>query len=153
MQKLTIWEHRLTPEQKLAAEYIVLNNYRLLDKGKKLTQVEVAERVGVADRTIRDWYKKKEFVDYMNTFAHDHLTSHRSEVFDALLGLCTGERVVNKQPSVNAIKLYLQLEGLLRNEVAITDDRTAVIKAVYADDADIDAEMKMLEGLIGEDDE
>lgn len=152
MENVTIWHGRLKPEQKLAAEYIVLNNYKMLEKGRKLTMVELAERVGVADRTIREWYKNKHWVEYLNSFAQDHLSSRRSEVLDALLGLATGEKTPNKVPSVNAIKLVLQIEGLLRHEIAVTNEFKQM-KEVYASDEDIEAEMQALEALLTEDTE
>jgi transcriptional antiterminator len=38
-----------------------------LDIDKKLTQKEIAEEIGITDRTIRRWFEDIEFIDWLNS--------------------------------------------------------------------------------------
>lgn len=141
---------KLTPEQQRAADMVVANEYRLLTEDRrKLTQVELAEKLGIADRTLREWKSQQVFRNYMDEESRGYIFENRAKVFGALIGLATGELTPNKVPSVNAIKIFLQMEGLLSNTVEVKDSRKSSEEDVYKSEEEVAEEMAELEALIG----
>ncbi|WP_286884095.1 phBC6A51 family helix-turn-helix protein [Aneurinibacillus sp. UBA3580] len=146
---------KLTPEQQRAADMVVANEYRLLtpDKKKKLTQAELAEMLGISERTLRYWKEDSAFRDYMAQESRGYAYENRAKIFGALIGLASGELTPNGVPSVNAIKTYLQMEGLLSNTVEIKDERKQPEEDVYKSEEEVAAEMAELKAMLGGNDD
>lgn len=116
------WEKRLTPKQRLAAQYLVDNEFGLLSEdGKKLSMEKVAEKVGCGRTTLFEWRRLPEFQEYMNEIADKELNYHRAEVYAALMKAVRGGS--NGIPSAKAIDLYLRRFGLLTDRTEVDDRR------------------------------
>jgi len=69
---------------------------------------EIAERVGVSNKTVWEWRKTMEFTEYLNILTDFVLVQQRGVVNKRLMQL-----IDTKQPSVKAIELYMKRFGLL----------------------------------------
>jgi transcriptional regulator with XRE-family HTH domain len=138
---------RLTAEQLKAANLIVENEFRLLtEDGSKLTQGEIASRVGVTRQTVWKYRQNSNFNAYMAEVADEHLASHRAEVYDALLTMALGKKG-NGLPSVKALDLYLRRFGLLTDRTVIeNEDKEQAMKRKT--DAEIADEIEKLSRMI-----
>lgn len=131
----------LTPQQKRAAEMLVQNEWGELTDGKKLSQDQLAERLGIARSTLYEWRKNPEFVEYMNMLTDDLLNGMRAEVNAALMKLI---RMPN--PSVKAIELYMKRHALLTDRTVIENESEPPIPR--KSDAEIAEEIRKLNDLI-----
>lgn len=142
-------EAKLTDKQKYAALLLIqkdFNEYYDEKTGEKqrITKDDVANIVGVQRITIYRWEHENEaFIAYKNMLSDQFLKSKRSFVHSQLLKAMGGS-----QPSVNAMKLYLQMEGLLVDKQIIqqiekttdksTDDLAEELREIDALLADLD---------------
>ena len=106
-------ESKLKANQ-IKAAYLMVEN-ELRETGDKKTMEEIAEEVGVHYKTTWEWRtKNKVFIEYKNAIADDFLSDKRALVYGQLMKLIT-----SPNPSVKAISLFLQNQGLLTNKTQI----------------------------------
>ena len=77
----------------------------LINPDDRRTKEEKCKEVGVTRKTLYEWLKKPEFVDYMNSQLNKYTDSELSEVWKALLLQC-------KRGNIEAIKLYFKMKEL-----------------------------------------
>jgi predicted transcriptional regulator len=87
----------------------------MADPDAGLTNKEIAEQVGVTDRTIYRWKEDEEFVELVNYLADRYMDSFLSEVYGQL------QKAV-KKGSVKAIELALKRSGKLIERREVTSD-------------------------------
>lgn len=141
---------RLTPQQRLAAQEMVDNQFGLLtEDGSKLTNLQLQERLGIGNDTFYRWRRDSDFIAYMNVLADEELDVNRAEVYAQLIKAVRGG--ANGIPSVKALDLYMKRFGLLVERSVITDEREDAYRPVKTD-AQIAAELAELDRMInGED--
>ena len=106
-------ESKLNANQ-LKAAYLLVEN-ELLETGEKRTLEEIAEEVGVVYKTLWQWKtRNKVFIEYKNSIADDFLADKRDRVYGQLMKLINASN-----PSVKAISLFLQHQGLLTQKTQI----------------------------------
>lgn len=111
--KLRELEAKLTVQQRNAAYLLVENE--LKETGEKRTQEDLAEEIGVDRSTLFLWRtKNRNFIAYKNEIADDFLADKRDRVYGQLMKLINAP-----QPSVKAISLFLQRQGLLTQKTQI----------------------------------
>lgn len=110
----------LTPKQREAATALVENDLR--DKGEKLTLKELAESLGISDRTFYEWRQKPAFIDYAETICDKTMRSNLAFIDAQLMRLVSGTSN-NGTPSVKAIDLAYKRLGKTQNVVKMVDDR------------------------------
>jgi hypothetical protein len=104
--------------RKQKAAYLLVEN-ELRETGEKRTQEDIAEEVGVTNKTLWGWRTKDPvFIEYKNAIADDFLSEKRAFVYGQMMKLIGGS-----QPSVKGIDLFLRRFGLLtEKQVMITED-------------------------------
>lgn len=106
-------ESKLQARQ-IKAAYLLVEN-ELMDTGSRRLMDDIAEEVGVAYKTIWMWKtQNRNFIDYKNMIADDFLADKRDRVYGQLMKL-----INSPNPSVKAISLFLQNQGLLTNKTQI----------------------------------
>ena len=119
MMGLIDYEHAINDSQKATAANLLVER-EFVEKGqKKKTLKEVAEEIGVTDRTILNWKKDPMFLKYMEALSEVRLAEYRSMVDSQLVKLIRGDGQANGLPSVKGLELYYKLSGRLveRSEV------------------------------------
>lgn len=144
MAKLTLdqLKAKLTPAKQKAAELILEREYAA--KGEKATFEDIAEEVGVTERTLYEWRKDAYFIQYLAVISDQKLDNYRGLADAQLIKLIQGTSN-NGLASIKALELYYKLAGKLveRRETINTD-----IDGVHIPDVDkIKAEIERLRGL------
>ena len=107
----------LTVQQQEIANALVENQFEL---GVKRTQEEIATEFGLTRQTIWEYSKLPEFNAYMDYLTSTKMSGHSAMVSSQLIKLIRGTSN-NGQPSVNAIKLFFELQGkLIQRQEVIT---------------------------------
>lgn len=115
-------ERQVTIQQREAARVIVDNEFGLLtEDGRKLSNVQLIERLSTSNNTFYTWKRDSDFVALMNQYADEILDANRAEVYAALMKLVRGG--ANGTPSVKGIDLYLRRHALLTDKTVIEDAR------------------------------
>ena len=120
---------KLTPKQKQVAQWLVLRDLGLDPELNDLTLEELAKKAGVCRRTLYEWRKKPEFIDYMDSVADQFLKARVSTAYKQLMKLIEG-----KQPSVKALQLFFQIQGKLRDRQEITFTQKKETPKINADE-------------------
>ena len=112
-------EAELGPKKVEAAILLVQYQQGYKSENAPKSLAEVAERVGVSNKTVWEWRKTVEFAEYLNILTDFVLLQQRPVVNKRLMQL-----IDTNQPSVKAIELYMKRFGLLteRHET-VTDER------------------------------
>lgn len=88
----------LSDAQKEVADLIVQNAIDRRTGGKKLTQSQLAEKVGITDRTLRNWYKDKTFLSYLDHLSRLQLQASMPDFTAVLISnLEKGQNLSTKQ--------------------------------------------------------
>ncbi|MCW2278723.1 phBC6A51 family helix-turn-helix protein [Heliophilum fasciatum] len=127
----------VAPEQAKAAELFVGNE---LDG--RLTIAEIAEQVGVSERTIYRWKQDPEFLAYQNYLADLLMEDFITEAYVRLRGLV---RADNEKTQLKALELLLKNRGKLTDVKEIT----ATVEDNRSDEA-LAAEIEELKKALGE---
>lgn len=144
--KKELLAERLTPQQRLAAQTMVDNQFGLVSgDGSKLTNIELQERLDIGNDTFYKWRRDSDFIAYMNALADEELDVNRSEVYGQLLKAIRGG--ANGIPSIKALDLYLRRHGLLTDRTVVEDARDDVRRPAKTD-AQIAAEIAELDAMI-----
>jgi len=143
MAKLTIdqLKAKLTPAKQLATELILEREYA--PKGEKATYEQIADQVGVTDRTLLEWRKDPYFAQYLSVVSTQKLDNFRGLADAQLINLIKGTSN-NGNASIKALELYYKIAGVLveRREVVNTDSTDSTL------DVDkIKAEIERLRGV------
>jgi hypothetical protein len=77
----------------------------LVNPEDRRTKEEKCNEAGVTRKTLYEWLKKPEFVDYMNSQIDKYTNSDLSEIWRAFLLQC-------KRGNMDAIKYYFEVKGL-----------------------------------------
>lgn len=117
MQQLT---GRLTPAKQKAAELILEREYA--PKGEKITYADIAEEVGITERTLYEWRKDPYFIQYLAVISDKKLDNYRGLADAQLIRLIKGTSN-NGIASIKALELYYKLAGKLveRRELVNTE--------------------------------
>lgn len=138
--KLRELEAKLTTQQRNAAYLLVENE--LKETGEKRTQEDLAAEIGVDRSTLFLWRtKNRNFIAYKNEIADDFLADKRDRVYGQLMKLINAP-----QPSVKAISLFLQRQGLLTQKTQIE----TIGAESGRSDADIAKELEDLDDLLND---
>lgn len=142
-----VLEAQLTPQQQRAAQLIVNNEWAelLTEDGRKLTQQEIADEIGIARSTLYEWKAQETFIEYVNYLTEKNLNAMRSEVYVALMKAIRGG--ANGIPSVKALDLYMRRYGLLSDRTVIEDNREAIEKRRKTDD-EIRDDIERLQAMV-----
>lgn len=109
-------EAKLRPGQREAALLLIEKEF-VPKGGKRMTDEEIANQVGVSRMTIHNWNNRdRNFIEYKNYLAADFFDSYLPFVYRKLLdGISNG--------SMKGIELFLKRAGDLdsRSEVTIND--------------------------------
>jgi AcrR family transcriptional regulator len=97
--------NKLTGSQRLAAEL-----FATVDIHKK-TIKEIADEVGVNERTLYRWKKDREFIAYQNSIAETAMEDVLSEAYAKLKTLLREGK--SEKTQLEALKLILQNRGKL----------------------------------------
>jgi AcrR family transcriptional regulator len=92
------------------------------DPDERLTNAEIAERVGVSERTIYRWKEDADFIALLNDLADKHMDSFLAEAYRQL-------QTSARRGSVKALELILKRQGKLieRREVVGEITHTAAL--------------------------
>src|SRR5699024_352930 len=110
---------RLTPAQRKAAELIVKNDFA--PKGERKTLGEIAEEVGVVQKTLYNWRQNPDFTRYVAAISDSELSNYRSLADSQLIKLIAGTSN-NGLPAIRALELFYKLEGRLEDKRTVTID-------------------------------
>ena len=94
----------LTMDQAKAAELLYEND--LLSKGKRRSYLQIANEVGVSDRTLRKWRQLPVMLEYKSAVTDTYLADNRTRVMQALINEC-------EAGNASMMKLYMQTMGML----------------------------------------
>jgi hypothetical protein len=78
----------------------------LINPNDRRTKEDKCKEVGVTPKTLWEWMKKPEFVEYMNSQLGKYTDAELPEVWKALMMQC-------KRGNVNAIKLFFEMKDLV----------------------------------------
>lgn len=110
----------LSAEQRAVAE--ILANNDLHD----MTMAEIAERVGINERTIYRWKLDDTFIAYKNSIAEKVMDDFVSEAYEILRGI--GKNGMTERSKLKALELVLKNRGKLQDvqkvEATVEDRRT-----------------------------
>jgi len=123
MEKLTYEDLklRLTPAQRKAAELIVANDFA--PKGEKRNLGEIAEELGIVQKTLYNWRQSADFTRYMAAVSDGELSNYRSLADSQLIKLIAGTSN-NGLPAIRALELFYKLEGRLEDKRTVTIDES-----------------------------
>ncbi|HZG87309.1 phBC6A51 family helix-turn-helix protein [Paenibacillus sp.] len=147
MQKRKQLEAALTPQQRIAAQMIVDNEWSpVLNGGKKKTNDELAAEIGIGRSQFYEWKKNDDFIAYVNYLTDKQLESMRSEVNVAIMKLInpSGDRI----PSVKALDLYMRRFALLTDRTVVEDHRSAASEHRIKTDEEIAKDLAELDRMI-----
>jgi transposase-like protein len=122
-------KNELSPEQLRAVDLIVSKGAT----GARFS--EIAETVGVSERTLLRWRQTPEFREEVRKRTLELNGEHLSKVLESLV-----KRAV--AGNVRAIELYLKLEGLLKQN---SSDQTQPVQKARPTQEELDAEIAKLE--------
>lgn len=125
MATVTIAElkRRLKPQQLLAAELIVANEFEL--KESRRTLEEIADEVGITARSLYEWRKQPDFSHYSAAISDNHLDSYRALADAQVIKLIRGTSN-NGLPSVKGLELFYKLIGkLVEKREVVTHDSSS----------------------------
>ena len=110
----------LTAAQRRAAEILASNDVH------QMTLPQIAESVGVSDRTLYRWKQDKDFVRYQNDIAEQLMEDFLAEAYGTLKGLVRRGRSDNSR--LKALELVLKNRGKLTDvhhiEAKVEDTRS-----------------------------
>lgn len=128
-------------EQQRAAE--LLNDNVFADKGDRKTQEEIANELGVSDRTIRNWKREPAFMAYSEYLANQVRNEFYPVAVAQLMKAIEGG--ANGQGSIRAIELFLKLSGKLVDQ---THTITESVDRLPRSREDITADLEELNDII-----
>lgn len=142
-----VLESQLTPQQQRAAQLIVNNEWAelLTEDGRKMTQQEIADEIGISRSTLYEWKSQESFLSYVNYLTEKNLEAMRSEVYVALMKAIRGG--ANGIPSVKALDLYMRRYGLLSDRTVIEDSRESIEKRRKTDE-EIREDIERLQAMV-----
>ena len=100
-------KYQLSPSQAQTAEILAFNV-----ENKSI--VEIAEEVGVSERTIYRWKKDPDFIAYKNEIAEQAMEELVSDAYNKLQRLMTAGK--SEKIQLEAVKLILQNRGRLKQD-------------------------------------
>ncbi|MGM0846901.1 MAG: phBC6A51 family helix-turn-helix protein [Bacillota bacterium] len=137
-------EAKLDNTKKRAALLIVQNDFNEFfdeetGEKRKLTKEEIGEMVGVSRMTLWRYENEPLFIEYVNLLSDQFLKAQRTFVYKQLIKAIGGS-----QPSVNAIKLYLQAQGLLVDKQVVEH----IEKSADKSNEELEKELEELDELL-----
>lgn len=75
-----------------------------------MTYEEVAEHVGVSDKTLREWRKREDFNEAIKTQVLNNAIDHLPEVFEAL------PKIIVEEGNGSVLRTWLQSLGMLTDK-------------------------------------
>jgi AcrR family transcriptional regulator len=99
--------NKLTLSQRRCAEILATNDLH------KMTLAQVAEEVGVSERTIYRWKQDPDFIAYQNSIAEQAMEDFLAETYSTLKKLLREGK--SEKTQLEAIKLVLQNRGKLKD--------------------------------------
>lgn len=113
-------KYALTAAQMRAAEILALNDYH------QMTTAEIAEEIGVSERTIYRWKKDPNFIAYQNELADKIMESFIAEAYSELRKIVRFADSDNVR--IKALDLFLKNRGKLKDigekSLKIEDNRS-----------------------------
>lgn len=132
-------ESKLDIRKRKAALLLVENEMNEYDTRK--TQDDLAAEVGITRKCLWQWKTQdRDFIEYVNILADDFLDAKRTVVYRQMMKLIEGS-----QPSVKAMQLYLQRQGLLTDKKVVEYSSEGSNKS----NDDIKKELEELDELLG----
>lgn len=113
----------LTVEQAKAAELLFEND--VLPMNKRRSYVEIAEELGVTDRTLRNWRQLPAMLEYKAAVTSAYLSDNRTRVMQALVREC-------EAGNASMMKLYMTEQGMLIDRAEIEVKSNEVDKSAVA---------------------
>lgn len=133
MAAVTITElkRRLKPNQLAAAEIIVANEFA--DKSARRSYEDIAEEVGITARSLYEWRKNPDFIQYSAAISDSHLDSYRALADAQLIKLISGTSN-NGLASIKALELFYKLNGKLVEKREVVTHDTASGSKISGDE-------------------
>lgn len=123
---------QLTPKQREAAAALVENEFK--GKGEKLTLIELAESLGISERTLYEWRTANPSFNAYKESICDSVMKSRLEFIDAQLMKLVEGTSNNGTPSIKAIELAYKRNGKLQTVATTTEDRLVERKPIDANE-------------------
>lgn len=140
-------EAKLTLQQQRAAVLLVANEWgELTEDGKKKSQTELAEEIGIVRSTLHAWRQDDAFTDYVNYLSDRDLNAMRRVANAQLMSLIKGDRT-NGIASVKALEMFYKRHGLLTDRQVI---ETSAEDTGYKSDADLDKEIAEIDAMLAD---
>lgn len=134
-KRLKQLESKLTIEQIEGARLLAQNNFLKkvpenanpdeINQGKedgvyRLTLAEIAEKVGVATKTIYNWRtNNSDFTSYVNVISEEFFLAHLPDIMNKHL-----EMTLKGQGSMKGIELFYKFGGLLADRTQVEEENT-----------------------------
>ncbi len=132
----------LTAAQRKAAEILATNDIH------QMTMAQVAETVGVSDRTLYRWKQDEDFVGYQNEVAERSMEDFLAEAYNILKGITRKGR--SEHVKIKALELVLKNRGKLTDvqkvEAKVEDLRTD--EQIQQDIEELQKELEEIERTI-----
>lgn len=129
--------NKLTVSQRRAAEILATNDVH------RLTTAQIAEEVGVTERTVYRWKQDPEFVAYQNAIADQAMEDFLNEAYLKLKELLRAGK--SEKVQLEAIKLVLQNRGKLKDTHEHKHEHKAVESQEERERKIIEMENELLE--------
>ena len=117
---MSMRNNKLNLAQKRAAEILAGNDYH------NMTLEQIAEHVGVCERTVYRWKQDKDFVAYQNELADQLMEDFLAEAYNTLKGMVRKGR--SDHSRIKALELVLKNRGKLTDvhhiEAKVEDTRS-----------------------------
>ncbi|RED57165.1 phBC6A51 family helix-turn-helix protein [Cohnella lupini] len=140
-------ESKLTVQQRKAAALLVANEWgELTEDGKKKTQAELAEVVGVTRGTLYTWRQDDDFIAYVNLLTDRDLNAMRTVANAQLMSLIKGDKT-NGIASVKALEMFYKRHGLLTDRQVV---ETVTDGGAYESDEDIEKGIAEVDAILAE---
>lgn len=136
------YAQNLTAAQRKAVEILATNDIN------QMTMAQVAETVGVSERTLYRWKQDPDFVGYQNELADHWMEDFLAEAYNILKGLTRKGR--SEHVKLKALELVLKNRGKLTDvqkvEAKIEDTRSD--EQIQAEIAELQRELEEIERTI-----
>ena len=139
-QRVLELELKLGPKKVEAVNFML--EKQLAPPKERLKNTEIAEKIGISERTLDYWKKEDDFIELKNLYAEAYM---RNEIPNVHAQLLRGIKA--SQPSMKAIEMFYKLFSMLNDKQIIEDGSAGTPR----DNNAISESLNELDELLGED--